>query len=149
MKCSSCGSDQVVKAPVEVTRHFDDFTFVGEIPGRRCEACSETFTPALALEKFEQAIAGELATQGAHSPKAFKFMRKIAGFKSVELATLLGVEPETVSRWESGARPLDIKAAVVLGSLVLDALRGQSSTHERLEAMQRPHHEDQPMRIAI
>ena len=107
MKCTNCGSERVIKAPIEVTRHFGTESFIGEIRGaRRCEACGATFTPAQALGKLERAIATKLAESGAHSPEAVKFMRKMAGLKSNALASLLGVKPETVSRWESGAPPL-------------------------------------------
>jgi putative zinc finger/helix-turn-helix YgiT family protein len=148
VKCTSCDSDKVVKATLEETRRFGDYAFVATIAGRRCEACGETFAPAPALERLERKIAAELARGGAHSPEAFKFMRKIAELRSNELAGLLGVEPETVSRWESGANPLDPKAVAVLGALVLDALAGQATTRQRLEAIQRPHREP-PKRIAV
>ncbi len=119
MKCTNCGSERVAKATIDETRRFGDCTFVGAVHGRRCEACGETFIPAAALVKLEQKMAAELVRLGAHSSEAFKFMRKIAGLKSNELAGLLGVKPETVSRWESGADPLDPKAVALVGALVL------------------------------
>jgi putative transcriptional regulator len=35
-----------------------------------------------------------------------RFLRKHVGFKAVDLAKRLSVEPETVSRWESGAQAI-------------------------------------------
>jgi len=56
------------------------------------------------------------------SPSDIRFLRKVAQWRAVDLAERVGVRPETISRWESGAEPLSrqsemyirLRAAAVL-----------------------------------
>ena len=137
MKCPRCGGERLLAAPRDVRLRVGDDEFAATVRSAQlCEDCGAILTPAAARLRFERAVAVRLAQSGARSPEAFKLMRRAAGLKSVELARLFSVEPETVSRWESGARPLDLKAAALLGSIVLEAAKGQTATRQRLEAMQ-------------
>jgi len=69
------------------------------------------------------------------SGEAFRFMRKAAGLRAKELAELLDVTPETISRWEKEHRQPDRKAMMVLGDLVLDRLKGEETALDRLRAL--------------
>jgi transcriptional regulator with XRE-family HTH domain len=60
------------------------------------------------------------------------------GLSGASLAELLDVAPETVSRWESGKRPVDRAAVAVLGSLVVDSLNQRTETIDRLRALREP-----------
>jgi len=64
-------------------------------------------------------------------------MRKSLGLKSAALGELLGLQPETISRIESGRLPADMRSVALLGALVLDALAGHSDTEMRLHALAR------------
>lgn len=76
-----------------------------------------------------------LLDAGSTDPKAVTWLRKAAGLRGNELAALLAVAPETVSRWEHGARTIDRAALAILGSLALDALDGVTTTRDRLRAL--------------
>ncbi|MBX3185815.1 MAG: hypothetical protein KF819_02325 [Labilithrix sp.] len=54
--------------------------------------------------------------------------------KGTELAAMLGVAPETLSRWESEAMPLNPLAWVTVAAMVLDKLEGRAVTTKQLRA---------------
>lgn len=136
-QCAMC-SGKVKRGHAEARRAVDGVTFACELPAIVCKACDESYWEAAALERFELGIAAELARMGRGTPAAFKFMRKALGFSGVALAGLLGTAPETVSRWENGARALDRGAFALLGGLLTDQLEGRSDTRARLEALRKP-----------
>jgi DNA-binding transcriptional regulator YiaG len=113
-------------------------TFVADLPAYVCKSCGESVIDYATLHRFNLAIAGRIAELGASSGEAFKFMRKAIGMKAVDLATLLNVAPETISRWETGQRSVDRGALIVLGAIVLDQLGNRTTTIERLHALQEP-----------
>ncbi len=55
--------------------------------------------------------------RGARAGVQLKLVRKAAGLKATELADLLGVTPETVSRWECGRSEIPRAAVYVLVEL--------------------------------
>ena len=59
-------------------------------------------------------IAAELAQTGPANADTFRFMRRAVRIKSADLAELLGVSVETLSRWENGHREPDRAAWVAL-----------------------------------
>ncbi len=134
----ACGNEQMVSGTERETRSVDGRTFVADVPAHVCERCGESVIDYQPLHLFNLAIAGKLAELGASSGEAFKFMRKVIGIKAADLAALLHVVPETVSRWETGQRNVDRGAMVVLGAIVLDQIEGRTSTLDRLRALQEP-----------
>jgi len=112
-------------------------TFVADMPANIC-GCGESVIDYAPLHRFNLAIAGKLAELGASSGEAFKFMRKAIGMKAADLAALLHVVPETVSRWETGQRNVDYGAMVVLGAIALDQLEGRTRTLDLLRALREP-----------
>jgi DNA-binding transcriptional regulator YiaG len=85
--------------------------------GRRCGACGEIeFTPA-DMEHNEREVVIALVARGVRSGTEFKFVRKMTGFKATEVASMLGVRPETVSRWERNEVDVPRAAAFALGEL--------------------------------
>lgn len=136
-RCTECGGALESAVTIE-ERAVAGRTFTAELPASRCKACDESYLDAKSLESFELAIARELATNGASTGEAFRFMRKALGYRAVDLGELLGVAPETISRWETGEREVDRGALLALGSLVLDRVDGQTKTIDRLEALKKP-----------
>ncbi len=70
----------------------------------------ETYLDWKVLAKLDLAAAQWLADAGARSPETFRFMRKTLGLRAADLAELLDVAPETVSRWERGVLPVEHRA---------------------------------------
>jgi hypothetical protein len=48
------------------------------------------------------------------------------------------VTPETISHWETGKHAPDVVTRSTIASIVLDTLRGESSTRDRLHAQGHP-----------
>lgn len=133
-RCTEYGGELEKKTTTE-RRKVAGQTFTAELPAEGCKACSETYVDASALEAYELAIARALATSGANSGEAFRFQRKALGLRASDLAELLGVAAETMSRWETGQREVNRGALVTLGSLVLDRCEGRATTLDRLRTL--------------
>jgi transcriptional regulator with XRE-family HTH domain len=61
-------------------------------------------------------------------------LRSVLNLKAKAFAELVGVSPETVSRWENRVRSIDAAAWAHLCSMVLDKAAGTSTTLDRLRA---------------
>lgn len=66
--------------------------------------------------------------------ETFKYARKAVGLRAEDLASLLGVARETISRWETGKHPIDSAALAVLALIVKDAVQGSTATLDALRA---------------
>jgi putative zinc finger/helix-turn-helix YgiT family protein len=82
-----------------------------------CGECGERTFTAEQSKELEQRVAKALVDAGARTGPAFKFLRKAAGLKAAELADILGVTPETVSRWEREKVAIPRAIAFTLGEL--------------------------------
>ncbi|MBI5543085.1 MAG: helix-turn-helix domain-containing protein [Deltaproteobacteria bacterium] len=137
-RCVECRSRELVAAEVEERLEVAGKTFTATIPTTKCAKCGATYLSHDAVGVLELGAAGELARHGEVSAEAFSFMRRALGVRAVELAELLDVTPETVSRWEHGRQPIDRGAAALLSSMVLDRLEGQTTTLDRLKTLLKP-----------
>jgi DNA-binding transcriptional regulator YiaG len=115
-----------------------EHTFKALLPARRCGGCGAVSFGAGTLERFELRVAAELAKAGASSSEVLRFMRKALQLRAADLAELLDVAPETVSRWETGKLRAEHRTLALLGSLVEDKVEGRSSTMDRLRALREP-----------
>jgi len=100
-------------------------------------AIDDDLFPADVALQFERVAARRLAELGVHSAEAFKFMRKALGLRASDLGALLDVAAETVSRWETGEREVDRKAAALVQAMVIEAGEGKSDMRRRLESQRR------------
>jgi putative zinc finger/helix-turn-helix YgiT family protein len=114
MRCPNCGKTgtirtwegRIVRYGVEIVAH-----------GQRCRDCDETLFEAAEMKRQERAIAKEIATRRVRTGSEFKLLRKVAGLCAVDVAGMLDITPETVSRWERGTVEIPRAAAYVLGDL--------------------------------
>ncbi len=99
--------------------------------GVQCSGCREVLIPMDDLQCQEKQAATKIVDRGIRDGKEFQFVRKVAELKAVEVAELLGVRAETVSRWERGEQPVPRAAAFTLGEL----FTRPRVVRERLEAI--------------
>jgi DNA-binding transcriptional regulator YiaG len=124
--------------------------FVAELPVTACSKCGESYMEHDVLAGFERAVARRLAERGPATGETFRFMRKAVALPAKEVAELLRTTPETVSRWETGGRPVDRNAWTTLSSLVLDEISGGHAVRERLRTLQsKPPVKAKPVRIEL
>jgi DNA-binding transcriptional regulator YiaG len=133
-KCARCDG-RLERTTTERVQDVARRRFVATVPARACRVCGAVYVAAASLERVELAVACELAVHGPATGETFRYMRKALGMRASDLASLLGVTPETVSRWENEQRPVDGPTWITLGSLVLEKARRASSTLDRLRAM--------------
>jgi putative zinc finger/helix-turn-helix YgiT family protein len=134
MKCVTCNAGTMRPGPVELRREVDGHVFTTTVDGKQCSSCGEVYFEGTDLARFELAVARILAESGAESGDAFRWMRKALDLRAIDVAELLEVTPETVSRWETGRVAVDRAALMILGLMVVDQAHGSTATIDALRA---------------
>ena len=98
------------------------------------ETMEETVSLA-EMQRSELEMAAALAESGPIVGETFVWMRKSLSLQSKQLARLLDVRPETITRWETGAVPVDRAAWFTLGELVLERIGRPRDLQERMERL--------------
>jgi DNA-binding XRE family transcriptional regulator len=137
-RCVECGGRDLKRGKYEVSRVVAGRTYTARLPGEKCATCGRTYVHGPSLLKFELAIAVHLGEHGPISGEALTWIRIAVGLAGRELARLLGVRPETISRWENGKGDIDRKAWALVATLAAEKYTGERSTRDRLEALARP-----------
>jgi putative zinc finger/helix-turn-helix YgiT family protein len=138
-KCVMCGQEACERARVSRERTVGGVAFSMELEGDRCANCGETYYDLQAMGQFEQAVAYKLAELGIAAGDSFKILRRRLELRAADVAEMLDVTPETISRWERGAVPVDKAAFLVLAAIYLEKHEGEHRMIDRLRAA-RPHH---------
>jgi transcriptional regulator with XRE-family HTH domain len=147
-RCTDCDSVALLEeATAESWREIAGHRFVAVLPARRCGACEKVQFESAALRGFELRVAAILAEAGAGNGPAFRFMRKALGMRATELAQLLDVSAETISRWETEKRGVDRGALALLCGLVRDALAGRTHTLDQLRVLCEPRPLEEVVRL--
>ncbi|HET9931130.1 MAG TPA: type II TA system antitoxin MqsA family protein [Polyangiaceae bacterium] len=137
-RCAECQSTELRQGKVEERIEVGGISFIADLPALICGECGENFVDGPDLERFDLAVASWLTSQGQRTPEAFRFARKAIGMRAADLAQLVGVTPETVSRWENGHGAIDVGVFALLGELVADRIEGKENTLRRLRALAGP-----------
>ncbi|MBI5515499.1 MAG: type II toxin-antitoxin system MqsA family antitoxin [Deltaproteobacteria bacterium] len=130
--CVRCGGSERRDGDVEETWTFGAVSFVLRVPAQLCTGCGESYVWGPDLGAAEDRVTRELVARSVADSRAVRWLRKRARLRGAELATLLGVTPETVSRWENGHHPMDRAPLALLGMLALDAIEDRTTTLDLL-----------------
>jgi DNA-binding transcriptional regulator YiaG len=136
-RCHRCGgafTNKIVDASRDVSGHH----FVAALPAKQCRSCGDVTYEGSVLQRFDLHVATRLVESGVSTGPAFRFLRKALGLRAVDLAELLDVSSETLSRWETEKRAVDRGALTVLSACVRDALAGRTETLDTLRALRTP-----------
>ncbi|MCC6751865.1 MAG: helix-turn-helix domain-containing protein [Deltaproteobacteria bacterium] len=124
MKCPECGG--TVSEKIGTHAYLGDELPNVELIGvklRTCEDCGATSVVIPKLARLHRLLAATIA-KSAHqlAPGEIRFLRKHLGWSGQDFARHFGVTPETVSRWENGAKPMGPTAERLLrlSALVVD-----------------------------
>ena len=137
-KCKGTGIRRVKERFVDKFALADGRTieFVFErFPQQVCSSCGERYYEGKDLMAAEDAVTRELVARGIRDSAVFKNLRKAVGLKATELADLLGVTAETISRWENGHNEADRAVWAALDLLVDDHYAGRTTTLDRLRGL--------------
>ena len=109
MKCIMCGNKtmQASREDYIYDRHGVAVTLVG-IRMLRCSSCGEEDVEIPRIAELDRVIARHLIERTGHLVGAeIRLLRKFLGRSGADFAELIGVAPETVSRWENGHQMMD------------------------------------------
>jgi putative zinc finger/helix-turn-helix YgiT family protein len=98
---------------------FDAHGVSIEMKGEKCDSCDEILFDAEEMARMEEVRAYAFAERGIRHGDEFAFVRKQAGYRAVDLAKLLDVSPETISRWEHDVIPIPRAVAATVAQLLL------------------------------
>jgi putative zinc finger/helix-turn-helix YgiT family protein len=87
--------------------------------GQRCESCGERLFTGLEVDRQFDEVARAIVARGLRTGAELRWVRKAAGFRAADVAELLDVRPETISRWERGEADMP-RAAVFVVSQAID-----------------------------
>jgi DNA-binding transcriptional regulator YiaG len=100
-----------------------------------CPKCDASTMDLAELASFELRAAAALALNGVCTGEAFRFMRKALGMRAADVGAVLGVTPETISRWETGQREVDSHVFAMLGEIAIAEMEGRPSPKARFKAL--------------
>ncbi len=136
--CPNCKAEALKERMIAKTRKVADHTFHALLPAQQCRSCAEVFFDGRVIGRFELQIAASLCAAGITSGAAVAFIRKAYGMSGKDLARLLGVRAETVSRWEHAKRSIERGTYAVLHQLISDRLHDRSATADYLRSLHKP-----------
>jgi hypothetical protein len=138
-QCPTCGERGLFR-PVAYAakRDLDGRRYSAEVPARACPHCGEQLVSGPGMLLFEGALVCELARAGSLGPEGFRWLRRYAGLKAIDLAPLLGVSAVQVSRWENGKQPLERRAVALVSTLALEQQGGRPAALDVLRALAAP-----------
>lgn len=108
-KCPICGGalDVIRDQPYDYTESGLNVTLIG-VTQYDCSFCEENFISIPNPEQLHTKIALDICkdNKALLLPEEIRFLRKELGLKAKELARIMGVGPETVSRWENDKKTI-------------------------------------------
>lgn len=125
-RCVTCGDNSMCEGEVSLTREIGEHVFSATVTGLVCTTCGESIADIQAGERFDLAVA-EILSETSPTGDAFRFLRKVAGLRARDLARMLGVTGDTISRWENGKHPVDRAAFFVLGKIAREKRAGSTA----------------------
>ena len=147
--CSGCGAKALRRTEKMLTREVGGHSFRAKVPATRCGRCGDVLFASADLRRFDDAVAVSLLGAGITRSDGLKFVRKAMGMRADELARLLGVRPETVSRWENGKREVDLAMLAVLRQLFDERHARERPVADLLRRLQRPAHLGKTVRLKL
>lgn len=116
MRCPTCKNQDTLR-PWEGPETILDVEV--QARGQRCSSCGETLFTGLELDRKYDEVARAIVARGIRTGEEFKWVRKATGYRAADVAELLDVRAETISRWERGEADIPRAAAYALGQLLL------------------------------
>ena len=119
-KCTTCGVGDQVLGRVEAAYDHHLPTIVADgLEGGTCSNCGEEYFELVRYDELTQLVNAALVTKpGRLAPGEVRQLRSALGLQGKQLAEQLGVNPENVSRWETGKAPISALGDRLLRMLV-------------------------------
>jgi putative zinc finger/helix-turn-helix YgiT family protein len=120
MKCLNCGAPtKSRKGNYHYTESGLPNIVLAGVEIRSCAKCGEREVVIPRLEQLHRAIARiVIQLEAKLGAEQIRFLRKYLGWSQADLAAYMSIEPETVSRWETGNQEIGPVADRLLRLLV-------------------------------
>jgi putative zinc finger/helix-turn-helix YgiT family protein len=107
MNCMQCGTKLKTKRESYLyDRDGIKATLLG-VPVHRCPECGDFEVEIPRIEELNRTLAGAIIRKPRRlSAAEIRFLRKSLGWSGTDFARQIGVDPATVSRWETGAQDM-------------------------------------------
>jgi putative zinc finger/helix-turn-helix YgiT family protein len=120
MICVQCGGKLTTKR--ENYRYtacgLPNVTLLG-VEVRRCAKCGDHEVVIPRVEELHRVLVAAVVRRMSRLTKhEIRFLRKYLGYSGVDFAKVIGVSPETVSRWENGKEKMGSSAEKLARMLV-------------------------------
>src|SRR4030067_2655170 len=127
MKCNVCGKEmKTIRKDYKYVESGLDNVILTGIQMHQCE-CGEEMPLIKNIEKLNRLIANALVKKSVSlNGREFRFIRKQMGFKAKEIARLIGVNPVSVSRWETSSEKIGLSSDKLLRMLYMQKLQEQT-----------------------
>lgn len=108
MKCLQCGSELMEEKGSHLYCANDGVAVILEgVTLLKCQDCNEESVAISQIASLNKKLAVAIAKKNNRlSAGEIRFLRKYLGWSGVDFARNFGVAPETVSRWETGAKKM-------------------------------------------
>ena len=136
-RCPTCKKAKLTEGTTALERTFPARggkvrAVVEGVPAMVCRACGEAVVMSEDLARAELIAANRLIDAGARSGALLSWTRRSLGLLAADLAALLGITAETVSRWENDRVEPEPAVWNAVADLVADRLEGRTRTQDRL-----------------
>jgi len=108
--------------------------FVATLPTAKTDTSAVEMRHMRAWERW---IVETICERGSPSAEGFRFLRQRSGLKAAEVAALLGVREETISRWENGKSEVSAATWDIAIAMANDRVHGRTDTIDRLRRRQK------------
>lgn len=136
---NQCHNDGTILEPGEYAfrKEVSERVFTATVAALVCPVCGEKVIDGKVLLQKEREVAASLAREGPVDGESFRFMRTTLRLRAADLAILLDVTPETISKWENGKNPVLRAAWVVVSDMALENAEkdGNRPLRDRLQAL--------------
>ncbi len=115
MKCMQCGSSMKTQNETYLYDRDGIRATLENVRVHRCAACGDFEVEIPRIEQLHETLAGTIIRIPARlSGAEIRFLRKVLGWSGAKLARQMGVEAETVSRWETAKKRIGASAERLL-----------------------------------
>ena len=120
MNCWKCNTEMRTEEK-NVRYHALPNVTLGNVPVHECPDCGERQVEIPRIEELNELLAKHLVEMDRHfTGQEVRFLRKYLDKSGRELARAMGVQPETVSRWENDKATMNEQAERLLRMMVAE-----------------------------